>query len=194
MLLSMEWAGRDKRGLIASWPQFGVPAGLFLANLAVLAFSAYVGRPIPDVGLACALPAQHRAGGHWALDSARHSRDAGLREASRGEQRRAGADRRGDEPKPEEIILSALRAWPSRRRSISSPLSSSPTARPCSKPRAICCSSPCWWRRVLSFFTIPFSATCPTDRPQAHVHDRRGYDRRLRLHLFRAARTPARPA
>src|SRR5207248_5885276 len=31
------------RGLIASWPQFGVPCGLFLANLAVLAFSQMSG-------------------------------------------------------------------------------------------------------------------------------------------------------
>jgi MFS family permease len=44
VLLSMEWARSTKnRGLIASWPQFGVPAGLFLANLAVLAFSAISG-------------------------------------------------------------------------------------------------------------------------------------------------------
>jgi MFS family permease len=36
----MEWAKTSKhRGFLASWPQFGVPAGLFLANLAVLAFS-----------------------------------------------------------------------------------------------------------------------------------------------------------
>src|SRR3954468_10650398 len=40
VLLSMEWAKTNKhRGFIASWPQFGVPLGLFLANLAVLAFS-----------------------------------------------------------------------------------------------------------------------------------------------------------
>jgi metabolite-proton symporter len=40
VLLSMEWSrGNDSRGFIASWPQFGVPSGLFLANLAVLAFS-----------------------------------------------------------------------------------------------------------------------------------------------------------
>src|SRR5919199_2160028 len=37
VLLSMEWArGHQHRGFIAAWPQFGVPAGLFLANLAVL--------------------------------------------------------------------------------------------------------------------------------------------------------------
>jgi metabolite-proton symporter len=40
VLLSMEWARTNAhRGFVASWPQFGVPAGLFLANLMVLAFS-----------------------------------------------------------------------------------------------------------------------------------------------------------
>jgi len=44
VLLSMEWAQTNKhRGFIASWPQFGVPAGLFLATLAVLAASAISG-------------------------------------------------------------------------------------------------------------------------------------------------------
>jgi MFS family permease len=40
----MEWARTNKnRGFIASWPQFGAPAGLFLANVAVLFFSWYSG-------------------------------------------------------------------------------------------------------------------------------------------------------
>ena len=40
VLLAMEWAQTNKhRGFIASWPQFGAPAGLFLANCAVLFFS-----------------------------------------------------------------------------------------------------------------------------------------------------------
>jgi metabolite-proton symporter len=44
VLMSMEWARNNQsRGLIASWPQFGVPCGLFLANLAVLAFSQMSG-------------------------------------------------------------------------------------------------------------------------------------------------------
>src|SRR5882762_778266 len=44
VLMSMEWARTNhSRGFIASWPQFGVPCGLFLANLAVLAFSAMSG-------------------------------------------------------------------------------------------------------------------------------------------------------
>src|ERR1700704_3662937 len=44
VLMSMEWArSNHSRGLVASWPQFGVPCGLFLANLAVLSFSALSG-------------------------------------------------------------------------------------------------------------------------------------------------------
>ncbi len=44
VLLSMEWSRHNRqRGFIASWPQFGVPAGLFIANLAVLAFSQMSG-------------------------------------------------------------------------------------------------------------------------------------------------------
>ncbi|MBV8121584.1 MAG: MHS family MFS transporter [Alphaproteobacteria bacterium] len=44
VLLSMEWARTGKnRGLLAAWPQFGGPAGFFLANLAILAFSRMSG-------------------------------------------------------------------------------------------------------------------------------------------------------
>jgi len=44
VLLAMEWARTNKhRGFIASWPQFGGPAGLCLANAAVLVFSAISG-------------------------------------------------------------------------------------------------------------------------------------------------------
>jgi metabolite-proton symporter len=44
VLISMEWGHSDHtRGFIASWPQFGVPCGLFLANLAVLSFSQMSG-------------------------------------------------------------------------------------------------------------------------------------------------------
>src|SRR5271166_3837828 len=40
VLLAMEWARTNKnRGFIASWPQCGAPAGLFLANVMVLLFS-----------------------------------------------------------------------------------------------------------------------------------------------------------
>src|SRR3954465_11384774 len=44
VLMSMEWTRTNKhRGFAASWPQFGVPAGLFLANLVVLGCSAASG-------------------------------------------------------------------------------------------------------------------------------------------------------
>ncbi len=44
VLLAMEWSRtHGQRGLVASWPQFGVPCGLLLANMAVLAFSAWSG-------------------------------------------------------------------------------------------------------------------------------------------------------
>jgi metabolite-proton symporter len=43
VLLAMEWSrSHNQRGLVAAWPQFGVPCGLLLSNLAVLAFSAWV--------------------------------------------------------------------------------------------------------------------------------------------------------
>jgi MFS family permease len=44
VLMSMEWVRSNaNRGFVAAWPQFGVPCGLFLANLAVLAFSRLSG-------------------------------------------------------------------------------------------------------------------------------------------------------
>ena len=44
VLLAMEWTkSHGNRGLVASWPQFGVPCGLLLSNLAVLIFSQVAG-------------------------------------------------------------------------------------------------------------------------------------------------------
>src|SRR5579859_5367859 len=44
VLLAMEWSRtHGQRGLVAAWPQFGVPCGLLLANLAILAFSSWAG-------------------------------------------------------------------------------------------------------------------------------------------------------
>src|SRR5580692_6030502 len=44
VLLAMEWSRtHNSRGLVAAWPQFGVPSGLFLSNLAILAFSSWSG-------------------------------------------------------------------------------------------------------------------------------------------------------
>ena len=44
VLLAMEWSRtHGQRGLVASWPQFGVPSGLFLANLVFLGVSSWSG-------------------------------------------------------------------------------------------------------------------------------------------------------
>jgi metabolite-proton symporter len=43
VLLAMEWGQQHRRGFIASWPQFGGPGGLLLANLALLVFSTISG-------------------------------------------------------------------------------------------------------------------------------------------------------
>ncbi len=44
VLLAMEWARtHGQRGLVASWPQFGVPCGLLLSTIAVTVFSAWSG-------------------------------------------------------------------------------------------------------------------------------------------------------
>jgi len=51
VLISMEWARtHSSRGLVASWPQFGVPSGLFLSNLVILAFSSWSGAQFQDWG------------------------------------------------------------------------------------------------------------------------------------------------
>jgi metabolite-proton symporter len=39
VLISMEWGSIRRRGLVASWPQLGVPIGLILGNGALLVFS-----------------------------------------------------------------------------------------------------------------------------------------------------------
>ncbi|MCL6454293.1 MAG: MHS family MFS transporter [Alicyclobacillus sp.] len=39
VLISMEWGNKKKRGLMASWPQLGVPIGLLLSSLMVSLFS-----------------------------------------------------------------------------------------------------------------------------------------------------------
>src|SRR5258708_13914263 len=45
VLLSMEWtrSGQHNRGFLASWPQWGVPAGLFLSTIVMLGATAWSG-------------------------------------------------------------------------------------------------------------------------------------------------------
>ena len=51
VLIAMEWArSHGSRGLVAAWPQFGVPAGLFLSNLVILVVSAWSGADFATSG------------------------------------------------------------------------------------------------------------------------------------------------
>jgi MFS family permease len=43
VLLAMEWSPTRHRGMVASWPQLGMPCGLLLSYLAVLTVSAWSG-------------------------------------------------------------------------------------------------------------------------------------------------------
>src|SRR5256885_5374458 len=50
-LMAMEWARTDAhRGFITAWPQWGGPAGFFVANIMVLVFSAISGDQFLDWG------------------------------------------------------------------------------------------------------------------------------------------------
>src|ERR1700734_3822198 len=51
VLLAMEWSRtHGQRGLVASWPQFGVPCGLLLSNLAFYSFSTWSGADFFTLG------------------------------------------------------------------------------------------------------------------------------------------------
>ena len=78
VLMAVEHAPPGKRGFYGSWPQIGVPAGLLLANGRVLLLLESSGGAVPDVGLARALPAQHRSGLRRPPDPHADPRDAGV--------------------------------------------------------------------------------------------------------------------
>jgi MFS family permease len=51
VLLAMEWSRtHGQRGLVASWPQFGVPCGLLLSTAAIAVFSAWSGDQFANWG------------------------------------------------------------------------------------------------------------------------------------------------
>ena len=77
VLLSMEWARHNnERGFLSSWPQFGGPAGLFLANLAVLVFSRMSGDAFFAWGWRIPFALSIVLVGIGHLDQAPHSGDA----------------------------------------------------------------------------------------------------------------------
>ena len=112
VLMSMEWTRSigQSRGFLASWPQFGVPAGLFLANLAVLAFSAMVGRPVPDLGLARPFFLSIVLVGDRSVDPAGHPGDAGVPKLVAEKKIEQTPILEVIKRQPKEICLSALAA------------------------------------------------------------------------------------
>jgi MFS family permease len=50
VLLSMEWGSRKRRGLMASWPQMGVPLGLILSTLAIKLATKFTGASFDSWG------------------------------------------------------------------------------------------------------------------------------------------------
>ena len=111
VLLAMEWSRtHGQRGLVASWPQFGVPCGLFLSNLAILAFSQLDGRPVRHLGLANPFRAVDRSRRRRPLDSPRHPRDAGVPAAPGQQEDREDPDHRGLQEASEGDIAVGLAA------------------------------------------------------------------------------------
>jgi MFS family permease len=129
VLMSMEWARTEQhRGFVASWPQFGVPCGLFLANLAVLAFSQMSGDQFLAWGwrVPFFLSLILVAVGLWIRLGIIETPVFQKLTAQNKIERTPTLE--VIKRQPREILLSALHEWPSRRPSISSPPSSSPTA------------------------------------------------------------------
>ena len=70
VLMAIEHAPPGKRGFYGSWPQIGVPAGLLLANLVFSLFARMPRGSVPRLGLARAVPHQHRCWSSSACSSA----------------------------------------------------------------------------------------------------------------------------
>ena len=189
VLMSMEWARTNhSRGLVASWPQFGVPCGLFLANLAVLAFSQmsgeqflawgwripfalslvlvgvglYIRLGILETPVFAKLLAERKVERTPMLTVIKATSE-GNPALGVGAHGRAGAV----------LYLHRVRLFLRHRNAARLPqLPAHGGARGLGA--------------VVRLDSVVRPSVRP-DRPQEHVHDRRGGDRRVRLHLFRHA-------
>src|SRR5262249_7096323 len=164
VLMSMEWARSDhSRGFIASWSQFGVPCGLFLATLAVLAFSQMSGEQFLAWGwripfvlslLLVVVGLYIRLGIFETPVFAKLLAERRVERAPIYWKSSSVIRRRSCYP--------PSRAWPSKLRSTSSPPSFFPMALARCTSRATSCLPRCWQRRSCPSSRSRSSATCPT--------------------------------
>ena len=113
VLLAMEWARTNKnRGFLAAWPQFGGPAGLFLANLAVLFFSWFSGDQFLVWGWRMPFFISIVMVADRVVDPARYHRDPGLSEGARRRTRRTRAGLEVLKRQPKQVALTALLRMP----------------------------------------------------------------------------------
>ena len=83
VLMAVEHSPPGRRGLSGSWPQMGVPAGLFLSTVVFGVVSTSLGEEaIPRVGLARAVPVEPRAHRRRLVHPSEDSRVAGIRQAA----------------------------------------------------------------------------------------------------------------
>ena len=101
VLMAVEHAPPGTRGFYGSWPQIGVPAGLLLSTAVFSMFSCAAGGSVPVLGLARAVPAQHRPRRRRPDHPPADPRDAGVRAHQAQAAAGAPADRRGAPPLPE---------------------------------------------------------------------------------------------
>ncbi len=178
----MEWARTNAhRGFITSWPQWGGPAGLFFANLAVLAFSAISGDQfltwgwrVPfwlsivmvGVGLYIRLGILETPVFPRILEERRIERTPVIEVIKR---------------QPKQIILTALAAWRSKAHFMSMPPLSSSTEQRSPDASRDFLFDRCFGRnRAVWHHHSAGRAHFGPYRSQADVLDRRGYDRGVR--------------
>ena len=91
--LTMEWGNPRRRGLIASWPQVGVPIGLLLSTGAVSLCSHLTGDAFETWGWRIPFLASVAADRRRPVGAARRARVAAVRARDRGASGREAADR-----------------------------------------------------------------------------------------------------
>ena len=188
VLLAMEWAQTNKnRGFLSAWPQFGAPAGLFLANCAVLFFSWLSGDQFLVWGwrIPFFLSAIMVVG--RPVDPARHPGDAGVpadprRGAHRARAGAGGAEAPTEADRADRAAAFARAGAGLHRRRLDLHL--------CDRRAGLFARLRAAWRDHADGAGLHVGGlrrvSVGRRRPQEHVHDRLRVHGRVRLRLHRA--------